>query len=85
MMHWIQISEVPTDRFFCLYCNKPSHSCVHVYTHTAVAVSFVPGTYSGTEGIGLQAVDVCVQIVLGTLDNDTTVGLWTVSQTATGM
>ena len=41
--------------------------------------------YSDTEGVGLQFVEVCVQIVLGTIDkNGAAVNLWTVSQTATG-
>ena len=66
------------------YSNKPSHSCLRVYTYAAMAVSFVMRSYSGTEGIGLHVVEVCVQIVLGSLDNDATVNLWTVSQSATG-
>ena len=44
-------------------------------------------TYSGTEGVGLQTVEVCLQIVLGTIDksaNAAAVNIWTVSQTAIG-
>ena len=44
-------------------------------------------TYSGTEGVGLQAVEVCLQVVLGTIDKSASaaaVNVWTVSQTATG-
>ena len=41
--------------------------------------------YSDTEGVGLRFVEVCVQVVLGTIDkNGAAVNLWTVSQTATG-
>ena len=50
---------------------------------TAVAVSFVLRDYSDTEGIGLF-VEVCVQIVFGTLSQTASVNLWTVSQSATG-
>jgi hypothetical protein len=49
-------------------------------------VSIVLRTYSGTEGTGL-GVEVCLQIVLGTIDNNASVvaiDVWTVSQTAVG-
>ena len=45
-------------------------------------------TYSGTEGTGLRAVEVCLHIVLGALDKSASaaaVSVWTVSQTAIGM
>jgi hypothetical protein len=54
---------------------------------TVVEVSFVLRTYSGTEGTGLRAVEVCLQIVLGTIDKSASaaaVNVWTVSQTAVG-
>ena len=54
---------------------------------TVVEVSFVLRTYSGTEGFGLQAVEVCLQIVVGSIAKDANavaVNVWTVSQTATG-
>ena len=57
---------------------------MHTCTHAAVAVSFVLRTYNVTEGIGLQFVEVCVQVVLGSLDSNAMVDLWAVSQTATG-
>lgn len=44
-------------------------------------------TYSGTEGVGLQAVEICLQIVQGTIDKSAsaaTVNILTVSQTAIG-
>ncbi len=57
---------------------------------TVVHISIVLSTYSGTEGTGLHAVEVCLQIVLGTIVNDKRAGtavvdIWTVSQTAVGM
>ena len=52
-------------------------------TYTAVAVSFLLRNYSDTEGTDLF-VEVCVQIVFGTLSQTASVDLWTVSQTATG-
>ena len=51
-------------------------SCDIVFT--AVAVSFVLRDYSDTEGIGLF-VEVCVQIVFGTLSQLASVDLWTIS------
>jgi hypothetical protein len=53
---------------------------------TVTYISFVMRTYSGTEGTGL-GVEVCLQIVLGTIDNNASVvaiDVWTVSQTAVG-
>ncbi len=53
---------------------------------TVIHVSIVLRTYSGTEGTGL-GVEVCLQIVLGTIDNSASVAaidVWTVSQTAVG-
>ena len=57
----------------------------HMYT--VVQVSFVLRTYSGTEGVGLQSLEVCLQIVHGAIDKSTspTVNVLTVSQTAIGM
>ena len=52
-------------------------------TYTAVAVSFLLRNYSNTEGTALF-VEVCVQIVIGTLSQTASVNLWTVSQSATG-
>ena len=54
---------------------------------TAVEVSFVLRTYSGTEGAGLQAVEICLQVVQGTVDNSASaavINVMTVSQTAIG-
>ena len=54
---------------------------------TVVEVSFLLRTYSGTEGVGLQAVEVCLQIVTGTIDKSgsaAAVNVSTVSQTAIG-
>jgi hypothetical protein len=54
---------------------------------TVIYISFVMGTFSGTEGTGL-GVEVCLQIVLGTIiDNSASVAaidVWTVSQIAVG-
>jgi hypothetical protein len=50
---------------------------------TVIHVSTVLKTYSGTEGTGL-GVEVCLQIVLGTIDRSAAVNVWTVSQTAVG-
>ena len=52
----------------------------------AIHISIVLRTYSGTEGTDLD-VEVCLQIVLGTIDNSASavaVNVWTVSQTAVG-
>ena len=54
---------------------------------TVIHISIVLRTYSGTEGAGLGVVEVCLQIVLGTIDysaNVAAVNVWTVSQTAVG-
>lgn len=51
---------------------------------TAVAVSFVLRAFGGTEGVGEQFVEVCVQIVVGTLNKDASVDVLAVGQTATG-
>jgi hypothetical protein len=50
-----------------------------------VEVSIVLRTYSGTEG--LQAVEICLQIVQGTINRSAgaaAVDVWTVSQTVVG-
>ena len=55
---------------------------------TAVEVSFVPRVYSGTEGVGLQEVEICLQVVQGTIDKSASAAaanVRTVSQTAIGM
>lgn len=54
---------------------------------TVVEVSFLLRTYSGTEGAGSPAVEVCLQIVTGTIDKSgsaAAVNISTVSQTAIG-
>lgn len=61
-------------------------SCIR--THAVIQVSFVLRTYSSTEGgSGVQSVEVCLQIVAGTIDSSVsgaTVNVWTISQTAIG-
>ena len=56
-------------------------TCHNAYT--AVAVSILLRNYSNTEGTDLF-VEVCVQIVFGTLSQTAFVDLWRVSQSATG-
>ena len=59
----------------------------NILVFTAIHISIMRRTYSGTEGTGSQAVEVCLQIVLGTIDNSASavaVNVWTVSQTAVG-
>jgi hypothetical protein len=58
------------------------------FINAVVHISIVLRTYSGTEGTGLHAVEVCLQIVLGTIDRSAgaaAVDVWTVSQSAVGM
>ena len=52
-----------------------------------VEVSIVLRMYSGTEGTGVGVIEICLLIVLGTIDRSTGAGavdVWTVSQTAVG-
>lgn len=51
--------------------------------HAAVAVSFLLKNYSATEGSGFS-VEVCVEVVIGTVSQVASVDLQTVSESATG-
>ena len=73
--HLCKDSLCPLCRYF-VYASK-------LLLIIAVAVSFVVNDYTDTEGVGLF-VEVCVQIVFGTLRQSASVNLWTVSQSATG-
>ena len=70
------------------WCKTRFISSYNTITHpsfTVIQVSFVLRMYSDTEGVGLRFVEVCVQVVLGTIDkNGAAVNVWTVNQTATG-
>ena len=51
--------------------------------HTAIAVSLVASDYNATEGEDMS-VDVCVEVVMGTVNQAATVELTTISGSATG-
>ena len=57
------------------------HHCVNL--PTAATVSILPGTYNVTEGTDMS-IEVCVEIVMGTVNEVGTVEVQTIAGSATG-
>ena len=60
-----------------------SNDITQTLTHTAVAVSFSSMDYNATEAVDMS-VEVCVEVVMGTVNQVASVDLQTVSGSATG-